>query len=191
MSLAIFNTQENLFELEKYKLLPYELQDNIISYSEEGYNMKCFNYDWYNIIETIAYKSSNFYGYEHIFDLLNKHLTIRIIGPLDIIDCRNMTGMSHTCLQFITCDEKLRVGFYYDYLKMPGGGKRYIWEDDLVDNEEATQLIIDKTNEYINSNRYDPSVMCKINKQLLKDYYNVCHRTKHVSKYNIKFKNFY
>tara|TARA_Y100000389_G_C17161970_1_gene364838 strand:- start:306 stop:590 length:285 start_codon:yes stop_codon:yes gene_type:complete len=93
-----------------------------------------------------------------------------------------MTDYCHTCYNFITCDEKSRVGFYYDYLKMPGGGKRYIWEEDLVDKKEATQLVIDKRDEYLYSNRYEPLVMYKINKQLLKDYYNVCHRNKHVSK---------
>lgn len=178
MSLAVFNTQENLFELDKYKLLPNELQHHIADYTEEGYNIKCFNYDWYNIIETIAYN----YGYEHIFNLLNKHLTIRIIGPLPITDCKHMTGYCYKCLKFITCDEKSTVGFYYDEWKMPGGGKRYIWEEDLVDKKKATQLVIDKRDEYLYSSRYDPTVMYKINKQLLKDYYDICPRVKHVSK---------
>ena len=177
MSLAIFNTQENLFELEKYKLLPYELQDNIISYSQEGYNQKCFNYDWYDIIETIGY----YYGWEYLIRFLNKNLTEKIIGPLELDNCKHMTGYSHTCYNFINCDEKLSVGFYYDYLKMPGGGKRYIWEEDLVDKKKATQLVIDKRDEYLYSSRYDPTVMYKINKQLLKDY-DICPRIKHVSK---------
>jgi hypothetical protein len=178
MSLAVFNTQENLFELEKYKLLPNELQDHIADYTEEGYNKKCFNYDWYNIIETIGY----YYGWCYLFDFLNKHLTEKIIGPLQITNCNHMTGYYHTCYNFITCDEKSRVGFYYDEWKMPGGGKRYIWEEDLVDKKEATPLVIDKRDEYLYSNRYDPLVMCKINKQLLKDYYNICHMIKRVPK---------
>jgi len=65
---------------------------------------------------------------------------------------------------------------------MPGGGKRYIWEEDLVDKKEATTLVIDKRDEYLYSNRYDPLVMYKINKQLLKDYYNICHMIKRVPK---------
>jgi len=166
MSLAVFNAQQDIGEIEKFKLLPYELQDNIISYNEEGYNMKCFNYDWYDIIETIGY----YYGWEYLIRILNKHLTEKIIGPLIITNCKHMTGYCHTCYNFIKCDEKLKVGFYYDYLKMPGGGKKYIWEDDLIDIKKATKLIIDKTNEYINSNRYDPSIMYKINKKLLDNY---------------------
>ena len=84
-----------------------------------------------------------------------------------------MTGYSHTCLQFITCDERLSVGFYYDEMKMPGGGKRYIWEDDLVDDKKATKLIMDKINEYIHSNRYDPNIMYLINKHILDTYSNM------------------
>ena len=162
---VIFNSHEKLGNTEIYKQLPYELQDSIISYNEEGYNIKCFNYDWYDIIETIGY----YHGWEYLIDFLNKHLTERIIGPLKITDCKNMTGYCHKCIKFITCDEKLEVGFYYDYIKMHPG-KKYIWEDDGVDNKKATQLIIDKIDEYINSNRYDPSTMYKINKKLLDNY---------------------
>ena len=45
------------------------------------------------------------------------------------------------CVEFITCDEKLSVGFYYDYIKMHPGRKHF-WEDDLVDSTKATELII-------------------------------------------------
>jgi len=166
MSLIVFNADHNISEIEKFKLLPNELQDSIADYTEEGYNKKCFNYNWYDIIETIGY----YYGWEYLIDFLNKHLTEKIIGPLKITNCKHMTGYCDTCVEFITCDEKLSVGFYYDYLKMPGGGKKYIWEDDLIDIKKATKLIIDKTNEYINSNRYDPTVMYKINIKLLNDY---------------------
>ena len=83
-----------------------------------------------------------------------------------------MTGYSHTCLHFITCDEMLSVGFYYDYVKMHPG-KKYFWEDDMVDSTKATQLIMDKIDEYINSDRYDPNVMYKINKRLLDGYSNI------------------
>ena len=108
--------------------------------------------------------------YDYLFDLLNKHMTNRIIGPLQINDCKNMTGFCHRCYKFITCDEKQEVGFYYDYFKMPGAGKKYIWEEDIIDKKKATQLIIDKINDYINSDSYDSLVMYKINKQLLDDY---------------------
>ena len=162
MSLVLFNTEQNISELEKFKLLPNELQDSIADYTEEGYNLKCFNYDWYDIIETIDYH----YGWEYLIDFLNEHLTEKIIGPLKITNCKHMTGYSHTCAEFITCDEKLSVGFYYDYIKMHPG-KKYFWEDDMVDNKKATKLIMNKIDEYINSDRYDPTVMYKINKYLL------------------------
>lgn len=166
MSLVLFNEEQNISEIEKFKLLPNELQDSIADYTEEGYNLKCFNYDWYDIIETIGY----YYGWDYLIEFVNKHLTEKIIGPLEIDNCKHMTGYIHKCIEFITCDEKLSVGFYYDYIKMHPG-KRYFWDDEMVDNKKATQLIIDKTNEYINSNRYDPTVMYKINKKLLDSYY--------------------
>ena len=170
MSLVVFNTEENLGEFEKFKLLPNELQNYIGKYIDENYN-EIWNYtnDWYHIIDTIG---SSYGGWEYLIDFLNKHLTRKIIGPLKITNCKHMTGYSHTCVEFITCDEKLSVGFYYDYIKMPGGGKKYMWEDDLIDRKKATQLIMDKLNEYLYSDKYDPGVMYKINKRLLDDYYN-------------------
>ena len=42
----------------------------------------------------------------------------------------------------------------------------------MVDSTKATELIMDKLNEYLYSDRYDPGVMYKINKRLLDDYYN-------------------
>ena len=168
MSLAVFNTEENLGEFDKFKLLPDELQNHIGRYVDEIYNeINNYTCNWYDIIETIGYN----FGWEYLIDFLNKHLTKKIIGPLKITNCKHMTGYSHTCVEFITCDEKLSVGFYYDYIKMHPG-KKYIWEDDLVDSTKATELIMDKLNEYLYSDRYDPGVMYKINKRLLDDYYN-------------------
>lgn len=166
MSLVLFNAEQNISEIEKFKLLPNELQDSIADYTEEGYNLKCFNYSWYDIIETIG----NHYGWEYLIDFLNKHLTEKIIGPLKITNCKHMTGYCDTCVEFITCDEKLSVGFYYDYIKMHPG-KKYFWDDEMVDNKKATKLIMNKIDEYINSNKYNPNIMYKINKKLLDSYY--------------------
>ena len=168
MSLAVFNTEENLGELEKFKLLPNELQNYIGKYIDENYNeINNYTCNWYDIIDTIG----NYYGWIYLVDILNKHLTEKIIGPLEIDDCKHMTGCIHKCIDFITCDERKSVGFYYDYIKMHPG-KKYFWEDDMVDSTKATELIMDKLNEYLYSDRYDPGVMYKINKRLLDDYYN-------------------
>ena len=166
MSLAVFNTEENLGNLEQFKLLPDELQNHIGKYVDENYN-EIWNYtnDWYYIVETLGLN----YGWEYLVDFLNKHLTEKIVGPLKITNCKHMIGYSHTCVEFITCDEKLSVGFYYDYIKMHPG-KKYIWEDDLVDSTKATELIMDKLNEYLYSDKYDPTVMYQINKRLLEAY---------------------
>ena len=50
-----FNTETNLGNIEPFKLLPDVLQNYISDYIEEAYNQKCFNYDWYDTIETIGY----------------------------------------------------------------------------------------------------------------------------------------
>ena len=166
MSLLVFNTEENLGEFEKFKLLPDELQNHIGKYVDEIYN-EIWNYtnDWYHIIDNIGFN----YGWEFLIDFLNKHLTEKTTLLTQELDCRKRIGYSHTCVEFITCDEKLSVGFYYDYIKMHPG-RRYIWEDDLVDSTKATELIMDKLNEYLYSDKYDPTVMYKINKRLLDEY---------------------
>ena len=55
MSLLIFNTEENLGKFEKFKYLPYELQDHIGKYIAENYNeIWNYTYDWYDIVNTIG-----------------------------------------------------------------------------------------------------------------------------------------
>ena len=176
MSLLIFNTEENLGKFDKFKYLPYELQDHIGKYIAENYNeIWNYTYDWYDIVNTIGFS----YGWDYLINFLNKHLTQRIIGPLKITNCKHMTGYSHTCIEFISCDEKKSVGFYYDYIKMYPG-KKYFWNDDMVDSTKATELIMDKLNEYLYSDRYDPTVMYQINKTLL-DIYNDAGNTSYES----------
>tara|TARA_Y200000002_G_C22681503_1_gene664246 strand:- start:1017 stop:1520 length:504 start_codon:yes stop_codon:yes gene_type:complete len=157
-----FKSETKLGNIEIFKSLPIELHSYIADYTEEGYNLKCFHYNWYDIIEAFGYN----YGWDYLINFLNKHLTQRIIGPLRMSHCKHMTGYCHTCYNFIKCDEKLKVGFYYDYVKMHPG-KRYFWDEDLVKNEKATQLIIEKINEYIKSENYNSSSMYQINKRLL------------------------
>ena len=45
MSLVVFYTHMNIYDLERFKELPYELQDMIAHYTHEGYNLKWFNYN--------------------------------------------------------------------------------------------------------------------------------------------------
>ena len=50
----------------------------------------------------------------------------------------------------------------------------------MVDSTKATELIMDKLNEYLYSDRYDPAVMYQINKTLL-DIYNDAGNTSYES----------
>ena len=166
---VVFKSEIKLGNIEIFKSLPNQLHNYIADYVEEVYNLKCFDYNWYDIIKDLGHK----YGWNYLINLLNEHLTQRIVGPLVMTNCKHMTGYDHRCYEFITCDEKEEVGFYFDYIKMHPG-KKYFWEEDMVDSEKATKLIVEKINEYINSENYNSSTMFQINKKLLypKDYYD-------------------
>jgi len=163
MASVVFNTETNLGNIESFKLLPDTLQDYISDYTDEGINKKLSKYDWDEIILTLG---SN-YGFEYLIDFLNENITNINALIKGEVDCRNHIGYCHNCKEFITCDEKLSIGFYYDEIQH----KRHIWRDEAVCDEKAAEVIIKKIDEYINSDSYDSSVMYKINKQLLDDYY--------------------
>ena len=175
MSSVVFNTRMNMGDLERFKELPNELQDMIADYTEEGYNKKCANYDWYCIINDIGYHR----GWDFIIDLLNHFISSKKSV------CRNKNMIGHckinTCQEFITCDDKLSIGYYYDYVgssfefMKKRSNKTWFWEDEGVDNKKATKLIIDSIDEYIYSNNYDPSILYIINKELLSSHYIIKH----------------
>ena len=174
MSLVVFNTRMNIGDLERFKELPYELQNIIADYTEEAYNMKCYNYDWYRIINNIGYHN----GWDFIINLLNY-----FISSKKSIKCRNKHMIGYckidTCEEFITCHDKLSIGYYYDYVgssfefMKKRSNKTWFWEDEGVDNKKATKLIIDSIDEYIYSNNYDPSILYIINKELLSSHYSI------------------
>ena len=173
MSSVVFNTRMNMGDLERFKELPNELQDMIADYTEEGYNKKCANYDWYRIINNIGYHN----GWDFIIDLLNHFISSKKSV------CRNKHMIGHCkidiCEEFITCDDKLSIGYYYDYVgssfefMKKRSNKTWFWEDEGVDNKKATKLIIDSIDEYICSNNYDPSILYIINKELLSTHYSI------------------
>ena len=105
MSLVVFNTHMNIYDLERFKELPYELQDMIAHYSHEGYNLKWSNYNWYRIINDIGSNR----GWDFIIDLLNHFISSKKSV------CRNKNMIGHckinTCQEFITCHDKLSIGW--------------------------------------------------------------------------------
>jgi hypothetical protein len=165
----------NIYDLERFKELPYELQDMIAHYSHEGYNLKWSNYNWYRIINDIGSNR----GWDFIIDLLNHFISSKKSV------CRNKNMIGHckinTCQEFITCDDKLSIGYYYDYVgssfefMKKRSNKTWFWEDERVDNNKASKLIIDSIDEYICSNNYDPSILYIINKELLSTHYSIEH----------------
>tara|TARA_B100000282_G_C31714853_1_gene483023 strand:+ start:194 stop:787 length:594 start_codon:yes stop_codon:yes gene_type:complete len=165
----------NIYDLERFKELPYELQDMIAHYTHEGYNLKWFNYNWYRIINDIGSNR----GWDFIIDLLNHFISSKKSV------CRNKNMIGHckinTCQEFITCDDKLSIGYYYDYVgssfefMKKRSNKTWFWEDERVDNNKASKLIINRIDEYIYSNIYDPSILYIINKELLSTHYRIEH----------------
>ena len=95
---VLFNSRENLGDIEKFKELPYELQDMIASYIEEGYNIKCSNYNWYHIIKDLGYLM----GWDTLINLLNKYLTRRYVKVIKKCDCKIVE-------KFITSDDRLWI----------------------------------------------------------------------------------
>ena len=153
MTRTVFNNHFNLGNVESFKFLPDELQDCIGEYVEEAINIKNNNdYNWNNII----YEIGSEYGFGFLILLINEHLSD---------DCKNMIGYSHKCEAFITCEEKMSVGFYYDNLNKCK--HQYFWQNDDVSFSKATELIVKKIDDYIDSDNYDPSIMFQINKKML------------------------
>ena len=153
MTRTVFNNNFNLGNVESFKFLPDELQDCIGEYVEEAINIKNNNdYNWNNII----YEIGSEYGFGFLIQLINELLSD---------DCKNSIGYSHKCEAFITCEEKLSVGFYYENINKCR--HQYFWEDDGVSLSRATELIVKKIDDYIESDNYDPSIMFQINKKML------------------------
>ena len=170
MSFVLFNTHQDLGNIERFKELPYELQDIIADYTEEGYNKKCFHYDWYRIINNIGCYS----GWDFIINLLNHFIS----SKKSVCRNKHMTGYCKIdiCEEFITCDDKLSIGYYYDYLGssyefIKKRSKIWFWEDEGVDPNKASKLIIDSIDEYIYSNNYNPGILYIINEELLSTHY--------------------
>ena len=134
---VLFNSRENLGDIEKFKELPYELQDMIASYIEEGYNIKCYNYNWYHIIEDLGHLME----WDTVISLLNRHLTRRYVKVI-----KNCGWI--VVEKFITRDDRLWIGSDYTF----------------------ERFIVDKINNYLYSDMYDPSIMYVINKFLLDTY---------------------
>ena len=67
----------------------------------------------------------------------------------------------------ITEGEMYDVGLYEEKVKRSIYGTRYIWIEDLADDEKVTNLLIDRIDEYICSEKYNSKKMFNINVKLL------------------------
>ena len=176
MNLITFNELEIVEDLKIFINLPKELHHYIHEYIKHHVYHCRYDYDldWYDIIATIG----KHYRWVVLVNFLNKHLTEKTTLLTQELNCRINLGHSHTCVEFITCDERLSIGFSYDYytrkhvLHQETLGERIpFWVDHWVDSKKATEFIMDKLNEYRFSDKYNPGVMYKILDEITDWYY--------------------
>lgn len=118
-------------DLEIFKNLPVELQHNIYEYIK--YDVFIAMYSDYTWEKGLNYLFNQYY-IECVISILNEHL--------------------HKDYH-INESEMYDIGMYEEKVKRSIWGKRYIWMEDTVKNEDAIELITDKMNSYINSCNYN------------------------------------
>ena len=150
MEIIKFSTKDKLSnDLKIFHQLPYELQHEIYSYIiYDVYNALWYDYDWYDIINYIG--QNNGTGFEYIMDKFNDELLKNDNSDLEITD-----------------GDKHDVGMYLEKVKPSIWGKRYIYFEDGIDDDKATELIYDKVNKYIYSNEYNTMLLFNFNLDLL------------------------
>jgi hypothetical protein len=132
-------------ELEIFNKLPSDLHGYIYGFiSYDVINSIFYKYNWYEIFEYIGYS----YSYEHLIEKLNYLLP-------------NKTDKFQ-----ITNSDMYSVGFYEEKVKASIWGRRYIWYEDCINEENTINLIIDKIDDYITSKHYNEEVLFKINKKI-------------------------
>tara|TARA_B100000700_G_C14738257_1_gene711692 strand:+ start:123 stop:674 length:552 start_codon:yes stop_codon:yes gene_type:complete len=143
MNIITFNKEYLEKDLKVFKNLPKELQHYIYDYIKyDVYNSEYSDYNWYDNLHYLC----RGYCLETIFDIINKNVPKKYeIKPEDMYD----------------------VGMYEEKVKLSVWGRRYIWIEDVVDNEKAVNLIINRIDNYICSKDYDVKKMFNINFNLI------------------------
>jgi len=141
--MVLFNNQLIAKDIEIFKNLPDEIQSYIYEYLKyDVFNSLYYDYNWYDNLMYLCKESF----VETMIDVLNENL------PQD---------------KEITENEMYDVGLYQEKVKPSVYGKRHIWMEDCVDNVKATNLLIDRIDEYICSEKYNSKKMFNINVKLV------------------------
>ena len=143
MNIITFNDQLIGEDIEIFKNLPDEIQSCIYEYVKyDVFNSIYYDYNWYNNLLYLCKQ----YFIETMISILNENL------PRE---------------KEITEGEMYDVGLYEEKVKRSIYGTRYVWIEDLADDEKATNLLIDRIDEYICSEKYNSKKMFNINIKLL------------------------
>tara|TARA_Y100000816_G_C26075818_1_gene566283 strand:- start:11 stop:616 length:606 start_codon:yes stop_codon:yes gene_type:complete len=133
-------------ELQIFNKLPYDLHRYIYGFiSYDVINSIFYKYNWYEIFEYIG----NSYSYEYLIKKINCLLPKLYFYIYEITDSDMYT-----------------VGFYEEKVKASIWGRRYIWYEDCINEENTIYLIIEKIDDYITSKHYNEEVLFKINKNI-------------------------
>ena len=143
MNMILFNNQLIGKDIEIFKNLPDEIQSYIYEYLKyDVFNSLFYDYNWYDKLMYLC----NECFVETMIDILNENL------PAE---------------KKITESEMYDVGLYEEKVKRSIFGKRYIWMEDCVDDTKATNLLIDRIDEYKCSEKYNSKKMFNINVKLV------------------------
>jgi len=129
--------------LTYFNKLPYDLHRYIYGFIYTAVINSIFHdYNWFEIFEFIGYS----YSYEYLIEKINHLLP-------------NKTNKF-----LITNSDMYSVGFYEEKVKASIWGRRYIWIEDCINEENTINLLIEKIDDYVRSIDYNEEVLFKMNK---------------------------
>jgi hypothetical protein len=175
-------------DIEVFKQLPTDLHHKIYEYIiYDVYNAVWFNLDWFDIINYVGY--TNCLGFEYIMDKYNNML-VEVFHEknkdkdysLDPYYHINNSYVNDWIDLSINDDDKHDVGMFLEKVKPSIWGKRYIYFEDEINQDLASELILKKIDKFIESKLYN-------NKHLF--YFNIdlLFLSKNLEKYEMEIYN--
>lgn len=186
--MQIHNFAQLPTELQIYKQLPTDLHHKIYEYIiYDVYNAAWFNIDWFDIINYVGY--TNCLGFEYIMDNYNSMIT-KYLSEKNKQNEKNNHNKQNIKKKYdtewldlrIDDHDKHTVGMHLEKVKRSIWGKRYIYFEDEINQDLASELILKRIDKYIESKLYN-------NKNLF--YFNIdlLFLSKNLEKYEMQIYN--
>ena len=143
--------------LTYFNKLPYDLHRYIYGFIYTAVINSIFHdYNWFEIFEFIGYS----YSYEYLIEKINHLLP-------------NKTNKF-----LITNSDMYSVGFYEEKVKASIWGRRYIWIEDCINEENTINLLIEKIDDYVRSIDYNEDLdQIVISSRNMSEFYVIVHST--------------